>query len=176
VAPYDSTLRYNPPALSRLLFLVAVMNVACAGTALPTRPTTVASAPKLLSLEGEAGIGDGQLKSRSRASGEQTIHLAPGESRSWFFEIAAGESYDVSIIYSNGQEGANETLTVSADGAPLRTFVNRDSGDAVEGWNTFISDPGGRSTLGPGRHLLTISSSGGDGCVEIDFVKLEAMP
>jgi hypothetical protein len=162
--------------LSRFLILAAVMNVACAGAALPTQPTRVNAAPRLLSLEGEAGIGDGQLKSRSRASGQQTIHLAPGESRSWLFDIAAGQSYDVAIIYSNGQEGANETLTVSADGALLRTFLNRDSGDAVEGWNTFITDPVGRSTLGPGRHLLTVASSGGDGCVEIDFVKLEATP
>src|SRR5438093_5806756 len=31
----------------------------------------------------EAGTGDGQTKQRSRASGGQTIHLAPGERRVW---------------------------------------------------------------------------------------------
>ena len=60
----------------------------------------------------------------------------------------------------------------SVDGVATRTFVNRDSGDAVEGWNTFITDPMGSSTLGYGSHTIAISSAGGDGWVEIGFVTL----
>ena len=48
-----------------------------------------------------------------------------------------------------------------------------DSGDSVEGWNLFVTDPAGTSTLGPGNHTLTLDVTGGDGCVEIDVVTLK---
>jgi hypothetical protein len=80
----------------------------------------------------------------------------------------------VSIAYSNGKEGENEVLSVAVDGRELLSFRNRDSGDAVEGWNQFVSDPAGTVTLGPGRHTLRLESSGGDGCVEIDVATLSA--
>jgi hypothetical protein len=50
--------------------------------------------------------------------------------------------------------------------------MNRDSGDAIEGWNLFVTDSAGASTLGFGMHALVLESTGGDGCVEIDRVTL----
>jgi len=150
----------------------------------PTRPSTTLTSlqppapppmpsPTTLSLEGEPGSGDGYVVQRSRASGGQTIHLAPGERRAWTFSInAASATYALSLTYANGREGPNEFIKVMVDGTTVREFRNRDSGDAIEGWNTFVTDPAGTSALGSGSHTLVIESSGGDGCVEIDFVTL----
>jgi len=63
-------------------------------------------------------------------------------------------------------------LHVSLDGVRTRTFVDRDSGDAVEGWETFVTDPAGSASLEPGSHTVAIESEGGDGCVEIDFIRV----
>ena len=126
-------------------------------------------------LEAEAGQGDGVVRSRSRASGGLTVHLAPGEYRVWTFDVGVAEvPFALSIAYSNGKEGENEVLSVAVDGRPLVSFQNRDSGDAVEGWNEFVTDSAGTMTLGPGRHSLRLESSGGDGCVEIDVATLSA--
>ena len=128
-----------------------------------------------MSLEAEAGLGEGVVRSRSRASGGLTVHLAPGEYRVWTFDAGSAEvRFTVAIAYSNGKEGENETLSVAVDGRALSSFQNRDSGDAVEGWNEFVTDPAGTVTLGPGRHTLRLESSGGDGCVEIDDATLSA--
>lgn len=126
-----------------------------------------------MSLEGEAGNGDGQIVQRSRASGGQTVHLAPGERRLWAFAVtAAQQPYELSISYSNGKGWENEMITVSVDGTVTRTFRNRDSEDGPEPWNVFVTDPAGTSTLLSGSHTVTLSVSGGDGCVEIDRVIL----
>jgi dihydropyrimidinase len=60
----------------------------------------------------------------------------------------------------------------TVDGTPVSSFQNRDSGDSTEGWNLFVTDPAGTTTLGPGSHTLTLDVNGGDGCVEIDVVTL----
>ncbi len=126
-----------------------------------------------MQLEAEAGSGDGQVRYRSRASGEQTVHLAPGERRVWVFDIGGQEvRYSLSVTYANGQEGPNEVLHVSVDGVNVSTFQNRDSGDAIDGWNLFVTDAAGEPTLKSGSHTLALDVSGGDGCVEIDFVTL----
>ena len=143
---------------------------ACSDRSFPVQPSALPSLTAV-ALEGEAGSGDGQVRQRSRASRGQTVHLGPGERRWWTFEIRAGEAdYAVGVTYSNGQEGPNEMLHVAIDGRPLASFQNRDSGDSVEGWNLFVTDRAGTSTLGPGPHLLTLEVTGGDGCVEIDVV------
>lgn len=99
------------------------------------------------------------------------MHLAPGERRSWTFRIDATQTqYALAITYSNGQEGPNEIMHVAVDGSTVASFQNRDSGDAVEGWNLFVTDPAGTSILGAGTHTVTLETTGGDGCVEIDFV------
>jgi hypothetical protein len=149
---------------------------ACSADALPTQPSATASA-RMVALEGEAGSGDGQIRQRSRASGGQTIHLAPGERRVWTFAVNVPQAhYALSVTYSNGKEGENEVITVTLDGTLVSSFRNRDSGDAVEGWNVFVTDPAGTSALPSGRHTLVVESSGGDGCVEIDFVTLNPAP
>ena len=123
------------------------------------------------SLEGEAGSGDGQVRERSRASGGRTVHLGPEERRLWTFDIsAAPRPYTLSVTYSNGKEGENEVVSVSVDGALVSSLRNRDSGDSIEGWNIFVTDPAGTSTLGARRHTLMLEVHGGDGCVEIDRV------
>ena len=148
---------------------------ACSRDAAITAPTAAVLAPAVISLEGELGSGQGDIRERSRASGGRTVHLAPGEERIWAIPVAAATSYSVSVIYANGQEGPNEILTLGADGVVVASQLNRDSGDAIEGWNTFISDPFGVATLGGGIHTVFIQSRGGDGCVEIDRIVLTPM-
>ena len=147
---------------------------ACSAQPLPTQPSPpVATSMTVVSLEAEDGSGDGQVFQRSRASGGQTVHVGPGEHRLWTFDIRAVRvPYALSVTYSNGKEGPNEVLSVTVDGTPVSSFQNRDSGDSIEGWNVFVIDPAGTSTLGPGRHALTLEVNGGDGCVEIDVVTL----
>jgi hypothetical protein len=159
-----------PPAPWILLPLFA----ACSHQPFPTQPSVAAVPPATaVALEGEAGYGDGQIRERSRASGGQTVHLGPGERRRWTFGVRAAEAqYAMTVTYSNGKEGPNEMIHVDMDGTPVTSFQNRDSGDSIEGWNLFVTDPAGNSTLQPGSHTITLEVSGGDGCVEIDVVTL----
>ncbi len=145
----------------------------CSAALLPTQPSP-AGAPAIgpIALEAEAGRGDGVVRLRSRASGGLTVHLAPGEHVAWTFSLTAAQALAFSIAYSNGKEGENEVLSVSVDGKLVSSFQNRDSGDAVEGWDEFVTDPAGTVTLDAGSHTLRIESSGGDGCVEIDVATL----
>jgi hypothetical protein len=165
-----------PRALSALALFSLLVTSACSREAAITSPTAVAPAPAVISLEGELGSGQGDVRERSRASGGRTVHLAPGEERIWAVAVpSAPTTYSISVIYANGQEGPNEMLTVGADGGVAASQLNRDSGDAVEGWNTFISDLFGVATLGSGNHTVFIQSRGGDGCVEIDRIVLTPM-
>jgi hypothetical protein len=149
-----------------------LLSIACADHPLPTQPSALAAPqPVTVSLEGEFGNGDGTIKQRSRASGGMTVHLGPGERRVWMFDVrAAAMPYALSVTYSNGKEGENEVISVSLDGELVRSFENRDSGDAIEGWNLFVTDPVGTSIIGSQTHTLTLDVRGGDGCVEIDKV------
>jgi hypothetical protein len=146
----------------------------CATQPLPTQPSGLAEmTTRQISIEAESGNGEGQIRQRSRASGGLTLHLAPGERHQWVFPLNAEPArYAVTVTYANGQEGPNELLTLSIDGAALRSWMNRDSGDAVEGWNLFVTDSAGASMLSFGTHALVLESSGGDGCVEIDRITL----
>ena len=153
--------------------ILAIVSAACSRDASLTAPTPTALAPVAISLEGELGSGQGDIRERSRASGGRTVHLAPGEERIWAVPVpSVSAEYSIAVIYANGQEGPNETLTVGTDGVIVASKVNRDSGDAIEGWNTFISDAFGSATLGGGIHTIFIRSRGGDGCVEIDRIVL----
>jgi hypothetical protein len=153
-------------------WIAVLLLAACSEQALPLQPSrSWPSAPAVVSLEGEPGSGDGRIVQRSRASGGQTIHLGPGERRQWTVNVAADEvRYVLSVTYSNGKEGENEVLSVAVDGATVSTFQDRDSGDATEGWNQFVTDQAGASLLRRGTHTIVLSVSGGDGCVEIDFL------
>ena len=164
--------------VTRALAVVSAVAIlpACSRDAAITAPTAAVPAPAVISLEGELGSGQGDIRERSRASGGRTVHLAPGEERIWAIPVAsAPTTYSISVIYANGQEGPNEILTLGADGVVVASKLNRDSGDAIEGWNTFISDPFGVATLGGGIHTVFIQSRGGDGCVEIDRIVLTPM-
>jgi hypothetical protein len=166
------TMSASTPRLA--LFMLVPLFAACSGRTLPTQPSVAAvRSGGVLSLEGESGTGDGQVKERSRASGGHTVHLGPGERRQWRFGIGAVQAqYALAVTYSNGKEGPNETIHVSVDGTPITSFQDRDSGDSIEGWNLFVTDPAGTSTLGAGDHTLTLEVTGGDGCVEIDVVTM----
>lgn len=157
-----------------LTFLVALASGACGSITAPSEPVAVVFAPaKAVGFEGESGSGDGQIRERSHASSGRTLHLGPGESRRWTFSMpGAPAMFSVSLIYANGQEGENEMLTVMLDGARISRFRNRDSGDAIEGWNTFITDLAGRSMIATGTHVLALDVEGGDGCVEIDRIEI----
>src|SRR5262245_2882143 len=161
-------------ALSRSGWILVPLVAACGGHQLPTQPSVLSEPPATaVALEAEAGSGDGQVRERSRASGGLTVHLGPGERRSWTFALRAVQTqYALAVTYANGKEGPNETLHVAVDGKPVASFQDRDSGDSIEGWNLFVTDPAGTSTLGSGNHTLTLEVAGGDGCVEIDIVTL----
>ena len=148
-------------------FLSLVLMAACGDRALPAQPSSApTAAPQFVSLEAEAGTGEGGAMPRPQASGGITIHLAPGEHRQWTFAIAASQAqYAVEVTYSNDNIGNTETLSLSLDGVPVGAFEARDTGDDGEGWNVFVTNPAG--------HSLVIRSSGGDGCVEIDKVTLK---
>jgi hypothetical protein len=164
--------------LGRAAWILLPLFAACGSQPLPTQPSMAVVAPvpvvpppTAVSLEGEAGTGDGQIVQRSRASGGRTVHLGPGERRLWTFDVRAAQArYALSVTYANGKEGPNEVLSVTVDGTRVRSFQNRDSGDSIEGWNLFVTDPAGTSTLGTGSHTIALEVSGGDGCVEVDVV------
>ena len=130
---------------------IAATLTACSRVSSPTAPTVVvAPGSELVHLEAEAGSGTLDVRKRLRASGGMTVHLAPGESLSWVFDVrGAPTPYGLAVTYANGQEGANETLHVS-----------------------LVTDPGGSASLASGTHIVTIESEGGDGCVEIDFIRV----
>jgi len=159
----------STPAACVLLLLLS----ACADGSSPTQPSVAAPAAQRISLEGEPGSGDGHVLERARASGGRTIHLGPGERRQWVFAVHAQEAaYSIAMTYSNGEEGELETISVHIDGVLARSFQDRNTGDASEGWNTFVSDPVGAVTLKSGSHTIVLEVAGGDGCVEVDLVTL----
>jgi hypothetical protein len=149
----------------------------CAGQPLPTQPSGLSVMPtRQIEIEAESGSGEGQIRQRSRASGGLTLHLAPGERHQWVFPLNSGPArYAVAVTYANGQEGPNELMTLSLDGTTVRSWINRDSGDAIEGWNLFVTDSAGSLMLSFGTHSLTLETSGGDGCVEIDRLTVTAI-
>ena len=114
---------------------------------------------------------------RTSASGGLTIHLAPGQRREWTFSVPGpGADYRVMVRYANDETGASETLTIAVDGLAIGAFRAQDTGDDGAGWNAFVSDRAGAVALAPGRHLLAVESSGGDGCIEIDSAGAGAHP
>src|SRR5262245_4798318 len=106
------------------ILLVLPMVAACSAP-LPTGPSATPPSSRMMSLEAEAGQGEGQVRNRSRASGGLTVHLAPGEYRLWTFDVPGEAGFAVSIAYSNGKEGENEVLTVAVDGRAVMSFQNR---------------------------------------------------
>ena len=161
-----------PAILARLVCLLVLVHAACNNASVPIAPSL--TGPNPLFLEGEAGSGDGEVRQRSRASGGRIVHLGPGEQRYWSFPLTSSQPlrYDLALTYSNGKGGENEVISISLDGIPVHTFRNRDIDDGPEPWEVFETDPAGVATLDSGDHTLTISVSGGDGCVEIDKVTL----
>ena len=138
-------------------------------------PPTVPPLPEI-DLEGEFGVGSGQVKERSEASGARTILLQAGESRTLSFDLIAGARYRLNIRYSNDNANdlPSELVAVAVDGDLLGQFVPQDTGDDGFGWNVFAwSDIVGVVDLSPGHHEVVLSVTGGDGFgVEIDVVAL----
>jgi len=159
---------------ARLIGVLVLGHAACSSASAPIAPSSAMPSAFAVSLEGEAGKGDGEVRSRSRASGGRIVHLGPGEQRHWSFALTSSQpvTYDFALTYSNGKGGENEVISVSVDGTPVHTFRDRDIDDGPEPWEVFATDPAGVSRLDSGDHMLTISVSGGDGCVEVDKVTL----
>jgi hypothetical protein len=152
--------------------LLPILVVGCGQSPSPTAPSSVATAlPQMIALEAEAGSGDGDLFHRSRASGALTVHLAPGQRRQWTFKVPAQPSnYAILVTYSNDNPGDTEVLRVEVDGDEIGAVRAQDTGDDGEGWNVFVADPAGALMLRPGTHTVTVQSTGGDGCIEIDMI------
>lgn len=154
--------------------LLPVLAMGCGQTPSPTAPSSApTSSIETIALEAEAGSGDGDLFQRSRASGALTVHLAPGQRRHWTFKVAAQPAnYAILVTYSNDNPGDTEVLRVEVDGEAIGTVRAQDTGDDGEGWNVFVADPAGALVLRPGTHTVTVQSTGGDGCIEIDMITL----
>jgi hypothetical protein len=154
--------------------LLSTVAMGCGDTTSPAAPSPAATPlVQTITLEAEAGSGDGDLHHRSHASGSLTIHLAPGQRRRWTFEVVAQPAtYALLVTYSNDNPGETEVLGVEVDGESIGTLRAQDTGDDGEGWNVFVADRAGVSVLRAGRHTVTVESTGGDGCIEIDMVTL----
>jgi hypothetical protein len=151
--------------------VLAFCTLGC-GARSPIVPSSARTA-STLSLEAEAGVGQGDRKERPSASGGVTIHLAPGERREWTFTLLDPSSeYAVFVRYSNDEIGDSETIRATVDGLAIGSFHAQDTGDNGAGWNAFVSDRVGAAGLSPGSHTLVVASSGGDGCIEVDLVTL----
>ncbi len=161
----------------------AMVVAGCTSRVIPTAPTetplTVVAVPippaaSRLTFEAESGSGDGDVRQRSQASGGRTVHLGPGERRSWPFSVdSVTAQYALAVRYSNGRYGPTEVITLIVDGHQTGSFQDRNTGeDTPEGWNAFVDDDAGLSMLPAGSHTVTLAVTGGDGCVEIDVVTL----
>ncbi|MBV5308522.1 glucoamylase family protein [Chromatium okenii] len=124
--------------------------------------------------EAESGIGGGEIKMRSAASGQKTVWLKANQTRTLSFTSTCS-SYIATVQYSNDNNGFLETIELKADGKPMGSFEAQDTGNWGSGWNVFLTS----RLLGPlgfskGNHRLTLTVSGGDGYgVEIDKVTLQ---
>ena len=131
--------------------------------------------PLRVVMQGESGVGQGQVQPRSNAWEERTIWLRAGESRTLDFFKLSGVQANTLVRYSNDSAGPGETVTVSLDGIAIGTFVAEDTGDGGHGWNVFLMSPAlPTPDLTYGQHTLTLSVAGGDGYgVEIDAVAVD---
>jgi hypothetical protein len=137
-------------------------------------PAALAESGRLIDLEAEDGVGNGSIMQRDAASGERTILLLAGESRTSSFHLEGKGRYEVLVTYSNDNFGPLESISISIDGQPIGSFTAQDTGDFGFGWNIFVqSESLETGLLSPGSHNLTALVSGGDGGgVEIDVVEL----
>jgi hypothetical protein len=133
-----------------------------------------------MSLEAEAGIGDGTIMQRAEASGDATVLLHAGQSRTLPFNLDGTALYEFELRYSN--DGDPENVNVSIDGNAFGQFSTQNTrpagGVPGTGWNVFASSgPLGAQTILPGSHQLTISVTGNDPFgVEIDLANLTPKP
>src|SRR5215208_1025348 len=112
-----------------LIACVALGSVGCGRQALPVAPSVPAQ-PLPISVEAEAGSGEGDLMRRLNASGGSTIHLAPGQRRRLTFTTSApAAEYALMVRYSNDDPGDTETLRLELDGVSLGSFRAQDTGD-----------------------------------------------
>jgi hypothetical protein len=94
------------------ILIPLLLLAACGEPALPAQPSAPAPVVSpLVSLEAEAGTGEGGAMPRPQASGGLTIHLAPDERRLWTFSVSAPQvRYAVAVTYSNDNIGTTETI------------------------------------------------------------------
>jgi len=165
------------PEMSNLTLLNNMQGLLVFGQITEGTPTATPTAPDQITLEGEAGTGDGQVKSRTAASGQETVLLHDGESQALSFQLPAAARYSLTVRYSNDNYGPLETVSVSVDDAIVGQFEAQDTGDFGAGWNVFESSgPIGSVDLQAGTHEVTVSVAGGDGYgVEIDVVTLDCV-
>lgn len=169
----DQNLRRLPEGPSHCVDVTRGESVPPAPT--PSSTPTASPTPQArIPLEAEAGSGEGLIKPRSAASGQRTVWLHSGESRTLSFRLATGARYGLSVRYSNDNFGPLETVAVSVNGAKVGQFAALDTGDFGSGWNVFRSSGTiGWLHLQAGVHEVNVSVTGGDGFgVEIDLVAL----
>jgi len=131
--------------------------------------------PVRILMQAEDGTGQGTIKSRSNAWGDETVWLHSGESRTMSFSSLKGDDFVFSVRYSNDNYGTTETVTILIDGTEVDSFVAQDTGDGGNGWNIFVLSnriPAGALT--PGDHTLTVSVTEGDGYgIEVDAAMVD---
>lgn len=133
-----------------------------------------------LSLETETGPGAGTIMQRGTASGQMTVLLNPGQSRTLSFNLDGTALYECVLRYSN--DGDPDNITVTIDGNVIGQFSTQNTrpegGVPGSGWNVFASSgPLGQQIILPGSHQLTISVTGSDPFgVELDLAVLIPKP
>ena len=133
--------------------------------------SSIRSIPKLVAFEGEDGMGNGLIMSRSAASWNKTILLKDGETIMFGFKLDIAALYQVSVRYSNDNDGSSEEISILLDNNLIGTLKTTDTGDFGEGWNTFKSDYVGAAYLTSGTHKITLVVSNGDRLgIEIDQI------
>jgi len=145
-------------------------------------PAAIASAGECLgsgrpfALEAEDGTGDGTVKPRSEASGEQTVLLHKGDSRTLSFDLEGTALYEIAVRYSN--DGGSDDVEVRIDGELVGQFTSQDTrppgGEPGSGWNVFEwSGPIDTKILAPASHEVTVTMIDGDSYgIEIDLASL----
>ena len=84
---------WRPLANTFVAILIALPLIACSGGSWPTAPAAaVAAGSRMMHLEAETGSGILDIRRRLRASGGMTVHLAPGESLSWVFDVRGSQT------------------------------------------------------------------------------------
>ncbi len=130
--------------------------------------------------EAESGTGDGSVEPRGNASGQESVLLHDGDSRSMSFDLEEPGTLDFVVRYSN--DGSPDWIQVKLDTTPVGLFTTQNTrppgGAPGSGWDVFFSSgPIGSVSIPAGSHTVEVEVLQSDQYgVEIDLVNLDPKP